>query len=308
MIRAICLNPVVDRVYSIDDFAAGSIYRGNNPAVYAGGKGVNVARVAALMGEPCALYGFIGGSTGAFIQREIARYSIESHLIEVSVDTRTTINIIDRDHGRETEIIEAGKAIGPNGEERFFAQCARDISAGDIVICSGILIPGMGEDTYKRVSQLCGERGAKCFLDTNSSDLRNALPASYQLCKPNERELRELFPQIGPDDTAVDLAQRLMVLGVERVLLSRGEAGGMLLSENRVLKAGIPGIEVCSTIGSGDASIAGFAVGESRGLNPAECLKLAMACGMSNAASPDIGVVDRRMVAQYMEAISVAEQ
>ena len=60
MLHVICLNPAIDKIYRISDFAAGEDYPGQKPEVRVGGKGVNVARVLSQLGAPVHLYGFLG--------------------------------------------------------------------------------------------------------------------------------------------------------------------------------------------------------------------------------------------------------
>jgi fructose-1-phosphate kinase PfkB-like protein len=113
MIRSICLNPVIDRVYFINQFQAGGLYRDNRPKFYSGGKGVNVAKVLAALGETCVIYGFIAGSAGQNLKADLVSRGIQSRLLEIPGDTRTTINIIDNEHHEETEILE----LGPTADE-----------------------------------------------------------------------------------------------------------------------------------------------------------------------------------------------
>ena len=61
MIRIICLNPVIDRVYYISDFVEAKKYYEIRPQIFVGGKGINIARVMSQMGEKCSLYAFVGG-------------------------------------------------------------------------------------------------------------------------------------------------------------------------------------------------------------------------------------------------------
>ena len=55
MIRIICLNPVIDRVYYISDFVEAKKYYEIRPQIFVGGKGINIARVMSQMGEKCSL-------------------------------------------------------------------------------------------------------------------------------------------------------------------------------------------------------------------------------------------------------------
>ena len=49
MIRAVCLNPVIDRTYHINGFQPGKKYFHLKPDLSVGGKGINVAKVCRLM-------------------------------------------------------------------------------------------------------------------------------------------------------------------------------------------------------------------------------------------------------------------
>ena len=77
MIRVICLNPVIDRMYYIDDFCAATKFYEVPPKVYVGGKGINIARVMSLMGEHCVLYGFLGGGNGRLVSEDMKGYDVE---------------------------------------------------------------------------------------------------------------------------------------------------------------------------------------------------------------------------------------
>jgi len=79
----------------------------------------------------------------------------------------------------------------------------------------------------------------------------------------------------------------------------------LLFAEGKDLKADIPEVPVKSSIGSGDATVAGFSVGLLRGYSLEDCLRLAMACGMSNAMSRQVGVVEKQTVEDLLPRILV---
>ena len=61
MILTVTANPTIDRVYFIEDFEIGKLHRARRVARSAGGKGINVARVAKIMGREASAMGFVGG-------------------------------------------------------------------------------------------------------------------------------------------------------------------------------------------------------------------------------------------------------
>lgn len=305
MIRVICLNPVVDRVYYIDRFGAGSQYKEIAPQVFAGGKGVNTARVISQLGETCCLYCFLGGANGRLVEEDMRRHGVELHPFYLPAETRTTVNIIDRALGRETEITEPSVPVGRREQEAFLQTLEADLCPGDLVVCSGIPMAGMEPEVYKLVSELAARRGALCALDANSQYLQASFPGRYCFAKPNAAELRELFGEpFGEDEVQTRrLARRMAGLGVERVLVSTGRTGGVLVHGELCLRAQVPDLPIRSTIGSGDATVAGFCVGLVRGLDDARALRLAMACGVCNALFSQVGYVEKERVEELMESI-----
>lgn len=50
MILTVTLNPAIDKVFEVESFAVGHVFRPKNMWATAGGKGLNVSRVATILG------------------------------------------------------------------------------------------------------------------------------------------------------------------------------------------------------------------------------------------------------------------
>ena len=290
MIHVLCLNPAIDKFYEIDGFAAGEDYPGQRPRCVNGGKGVNVARSLAQLGERPTLYTFLGD--GAKALADEMRALCRCVFFDVPGACRTTINILDRANGRETVITEAGPTIQPAHVNQLLFTLEDMIAPGDIVVCSGSIIAGAPAELYARVSRLCGEAGARCVLDCNAKTLPNSLSdAHYALGKPNERELCALLGEMRtqePERIAA-LARRLMP-PYDALLVSMGSAGGVYVTGDGAVYSPGADVNVVSTVGSGDACLAGAVYAMAHGMNMEETLRLAMACGAANTQREDMGV------------------
>lgn len=309
MIRVICLNPVIDRVYYIDDFCAATKFYEVPPKIYVGGKGINIARVMSLMGEHSVLYGFLGGGNGRLVSDDMKRYDVEFKAFQTSGETRTTINIIDNRNRKETEITEPGPEVGEYEERQFLDALEGDLREGDMVICSGIPMKGMSEDIYRKVSGICVMHGSKCILDATGVYLEKSFPGRYYFSKPNFSELSELFSITEEEnvENIIKSGKRMLEMGVENLLISTGESGGIFLNGKGIFRAVIPKEEVVSTIGSGDASVAGFCIGVKRGYSAKDCVRLAMACGICNAKFSKVGYVEPEMVKELFGGVRIME-
>ena len=92
-------------------------------------------------------------------------------------------------------------------------------------------------------------------------------------------------------------------------MISLGEKGAMLACREGIYIAVPPKIAAVSTIGAGDSAIAGFLVGESKGMGPDGCLALGVAYGTaacltegtrSPVASDISRILDSVTVSQFM--------
>ena len=294
MIRAICLNPVIDRSYHVNGFEPGKKYFHLLREVSIGGKGINVAKVCKQCGEPVTLYGFIAGSNGKMIRAYMEKEGIDACLIEINGNTRETINIIDLEQGRESELVEQGPTVEVRQVEQLLCRLREDLQRDDIVICSGMTIEGAPADLYSEISAMCRWKEARCFLDTNSVTVEQLRKDGYYFYKPNLQELFELFGREPVSDrTAVrKLALQLVQDGVAYVLVSLGSEGGILAGREGCWEAVIPSVQVTSTIGSGDSTVAGFAIGLRKSWSMEEIFRFSMACGIANAMEKQVGRVD----------------
>ena len=96
MILTITANPTVDRVYFVDNFQMGEVHRPQRMVCSAGGKGLNVARVAHIMGEDTVAMGFVGGFNGEYIKSELQKLGIKTDFTQVDGETRICVNISDK--------------------------------------------------------------------------------------------------------------------------------------------------------------------------------------------------------------------
>ena len=111
MITAVVLSPAIDKIYFIDNFRSGGLFRVNSVIKSAGGKGINVARVSSILGEKVKAIGFKAGDSGEWLESKLTDIGVETRFIHVDGESRTNNNIVDRSRNMETEILESGPNI-----------------------------------------------------------------------------------------------------------------------------------------------------------------------------------------------------
>ena len=308
MILTVTMNPSVDKIYFVDDFKIGDVRRCNNYISSAGGKGLNVARVAKQIGEEVAVAGFLGGSNGQFIKREIEKLGLINRFTEIDDDTRICINISDKVNNRSSEVLEPGPIITPDKCESFINSFAKMIEDVDIVTLCGSLPKGLDVDFYSRLIDICNKQGKQVLLDTSGEAFKNGVKANPYMVKPNEEEIHAVYNgDVTTEDGIIEALKFFKKSGVVFPIVSLGKKGSLAAYGNSIFKVSIPPVNTVNTVGSGDSFIAGFAAGMARKYTAKDVIKLATACGSANTQYAQTGYVERKTVNDFFSNVKVKE-
>jgi len=293
VITVLSLSPAVDKIFIINDFCAGGLYRVNNCLQSPGGKGINVARVAKMLDAKVSVLGFKAGSNGQWLENSLLDIGAETHFVEVAGQSRTNNNIIDKVNSRETEILEEGPTISLNEWAVFLEKFYQQIKNTKVLVCSGGLPKGLGTETYARLIQEASKYGVKTILDASGEVLKLGISAKPYMIKPNLRELSIYFDtQFTSETQIVNACKEIISGGVKVVVISLGAHGAILVTEHTALKAYPVEVDVVNTIGSGDSMVAGISTGIAGGLAIEESFRLGCACASSNTEFIEIGMIE----------------
>lgn len=278
MIYTVTLNPAIDHIVTLPTFVRGGLNRAETEAFSFGGKGVNVSRVLKERGMPSVALGFVAGFTGDMLENGVKANDITTDFIRVVGETRVNTKLSVG--GEETEL----NGVGPTVTEADFSKLickVKLLNSKDVLVLSGSLAKGLAADSYARLAAAVNP-GVRVVVDTAGAPLKAALAAKPFLIKPNEAELRELC---GAGEVPT-LAKKAQVMGARNVLVSCGDAGALLLAENgEIFECKAPRGTVQSTVGAGDALLAGFLAAVENGKSLAEALTCGVAAGSATAFS-----------------------
>ncbi|KWU54445.1 1-phosphofructokinase [Bacillus mycoides] len=307
MILAVTMNPSVDISYPIQDFKLDDVNRVENVRKTAGGKGLNVARVVKQMGEDVLATGVIGGTIGDYIIQELTKSDIKNHFYKINQESRNCIAILH--DGKQTEILESGPSLSAEEGAAFIEKYRELLSEVSLVTISGSLPKGLESGFYRQMVEIGREKGIPVIVDTSGKPLRQVLNHHVKpfAIKPN---ISELFQLLGMEVevSASSLKQLLnnkLFHGIEWIVISMGAAGAFLKHGGDYYRVTIPAIEVMNPVGSGDATVAGFAVALKRKQAVSDILKTAMTTGMLNTMEEVTGYIDSEKFDQFFEMVEV---
>ncbi|PYI56666.1 1-phosphofructokinase [Paenibacillus flagellatus] len=290
MITTVTLNAAIDKTYYMDSFPLGKVSRVAEMISVPGGKGINVARVARQLGAAVLATGFVGGSNGDYIVKELGKAGIDNDFVAVEGESRLCLNMIDRSAGTSTELLEPGPVISASHIEAIKAKVKSLAAESAIIAFSGSLPKGAPAPLYAELIAVAKAEGAKAFLDTSGDALLEGVAAKPYFIKPNEDEIEKLIGRkLERESDLYASMKRLMEEGVACVVVTLGASGSVAGFGGRLYRVRAPRIEAVNAVGSGDSFVAGMATAIANGAPFEDALRLATAAGTANALNAQAG-------------------
>ncbi len=280
----VALNPALDQTIEVADLQPGAVNRALRMQIDVGGKAINVASCLSDFGVHVAIAGQLGRDNAALFEELFQRKKIANHCCYLDGLTRINTKLVDTVSGETTDLNMPGTEFTPDTAadllEQVLDRLERLAEHADWIVLSGSLPPGMPTETYTTMIQRAQAAGASVLLDTSGNPLQAALAAGPRLIKPNRHELAELLGQ--PLDSLASLVTAGRALlhrspAPEWVVVSLGREGALFLTHEQALHAHPLPVTVTSTVGAGDAMVAGLVAARLENRSLIETAQLATA-------------------------------
>lgn len=311
-IVCVSANPAMDRRLFMGSLAVGEINRAKSALGLAGGKAAHVAMTArALESQPVWL-GFLGGTIGQECRRQMESLGIQVVAVPTKSSTRVNLEIIDA-AGQVTEILEPGAETSAQEGDEFlqtFFQGLREEWQPALLVISGSLPAGFGPDFYVSLIEAARAAGARVFVDSSGEALRASANARPDFVKVNRAEAEVLVGRpLATMQEIAHAAAQIVERGVGSAAITLGREGLIWLEHKNepVWKAVPPRMNVISAVGSGDATLGGFAFAAVQDIGGEEALRLAAACGAANCVAPAPGRIELATVRTLMPQIEIQQ-
>lgn len=287
MIVTLTLNPSVDRTVEVDTLARGEVTRAMGGRVDPGGKGINVSRALATHGLPTRAVVTLGGAEGEQLVTLLRDTGIEIVPVRIRGAIRSNITIVEPD-GTTTKINEPGAELSTDELNSVFDAVRHAVESADWLVASGSLPPGTPASVYADLVRSLSDSGTRVAIDTSGPALEAVLAAGPALVKPNRDELAEATGvRLVTIADVVEAACRLRDRGARAVLASLGADGAVLVDDDGAIHGQTPAVSPLSSVGAGDAMLAGFLAGGGAG---ARALTQGLAWGAAAVLQPGSGM------------------
>lgn len=290
MIYTVTANPSIDYIVQLNELTLGEVNRMDYDNKLPGGKGINVSRILKELGLDNTAWGFLGGFTGEFVKEALEKTGLKTNFTPIKADTRINVKIKAQ---AETEINGRGPELTKEEIAAFTAQFDK-LTADDVVIFAGSLVPSLSDDFYFDLIKVIRQKGAQFVIDTTGESLLKTLPENPLVVKPNNHELAELFGvKLNSIDDIVKYGKKLLEMGAQHVLISMAGDGGLMITKDKVYRSYAPKGTVINSVGAGDSMIGGFTGTYAKTKDPLEAFRYGLACGSATAFSEDLADADK---------------
>ncbi|MCM3501581.1 1-phosphofructokinase [Microbacterium sp. P26] len=294
MIVTLTANPSADRAVVLSDaLAPGEVQRALSSREDAGGKGVNVARVVAAAGAPARAVVPVGAHDPYRVLLEDTGIALD--LVDVAGRARANLTITDP-AGETTKLNLPGAELSPAEAQALTDGVVAAAEGATWLVLAGSLPPGVPASFYadlvRAVRERWGAGAPRIAVDASGAALAEVVAtARPDLIKPNHEELAELVGEdaAGDVDVITEATRRAHQLVPERVasaLVTLGADGALLFTAEGAWRGHAPTIQVASTVGAGDSSLAGYLLADLEGASASDRLARSIAYGAAAATLP----------------------
>lgn len=315
-IVTVTLNPAVDRVLEAPRFAVGKHVTARQVAHYPAGKGVIVSRVLSHLGARSVATGFVGRNELAMFEEHLERVG-EGHTVcqflIVRARTRDNTTIVDPIDDTETHIRAEGFTVQPDDVGRMMSKVGMLARRGVVMAFCGSLPPGLEPGAFASMLGRAREQGAQVIVDSSGDALKALKGQPLWMVKVNAQELAVLTGKPTETEDEIRVAARALSAfeggPVTYVVATRGADGAIFYGPDTAFVGRVsvhPG-RIVSTVGCGDALLAGMLHEWTTSADWSAALKRGLAIATANAVNREAGLVKDEDIREF-EAATMLER
>jgi len=289
------LNPAIDVSIECKNIQMGKVNNYTLIRKDAGGKGINVATALSNMGIGCTITGFLGIHNSILFKEHFIKNKIEDCMIYYDGYTRENFKIVNTEDNSTTDINSSIKTDLETSIEVFWEQYVRIHSDFSFVVITGSIPLGINTNIYEKIAKIAKKPGSLVLVDTSGNILLDIIKSGYvDLIKPNIDEFNQ-----------INLTPSEILKNVKTICLTKGGKGCEIITNEYLYESDAPKLSIKSSVGAGDAFLAGYIYGLCNNLDGEELCKTAVSWASSKLSHYGSGLSESAPPDSFMDKISV---
>lgn len=238
-----------------------------------GGKGANQAVACAKLGAKTLMVGCVGNEFGDELLKSLQNCGTDVRFVERRQDVSSGIAMIIVSEGDNRIIIDSG--ANAKADNALIDRALEVAEAGDYLVVQ----LEIGLDTVCYALAQAKAKGMVTLLNpAPAAELPKSVFGNCDYFLPNQSET-QFYTGIYPDneENAKRAAAKLKESGVKNVIITMGEQGSVLISENKYIKTNAVKAHAVDTTAAGDTYVGAFVTKLAEGAKEEEAMRFANA-------------------------------
>ena len=306
MIATVTLNPSLDRHVAVENLILDDTNRWVSFKREPGGKGINVSRVVKELGGATTAYGFVGGFAGRTLKSVLRQQGVPCDFTPIRAEIRRNFIITDLKTHCQTRISAPGPRISAGELEKLVVKITSIKPKPRYIVMAGSVPPGVPYYIYRDLIQKMKGLGITTVLDSADLWLQEGIKARPDVVKPNVREAQTAMGvELSNEQDIIHAVKTLISGGIGIAAISRGRGGMIIGDKDAVYKVVPPNVDVMSTVGAGDSTVAGLIFKLSNNGSLEEASRFAVATGTASTLTPGTELCHMRDVERLLPLIKI---
>ncbi|MBN1689716.1 MAG: 1-phosphofructokinase [Dehalococcoidia bacterium] len=306
MIATVTLNPSLDRHVAVEDLILDDTNRWLSYKRESGGKGINVSRVVKELGGKTIAYGLVGGFAGRTLRAILKQQGVPYDFTPIKAEIRSNFIITDLKTHCQTRISAPGPRVSAGELKKLMAKVISLKPRPSYMVMAGSVPPGVPYYIYRDLIHDMKALGITTVLDSADLWLQEGIKAKPDVVKPNVREAQTAMGvELTSQEDIVSAVKTLIRKGINIAAISCGREGMVIGDKNAIYRVVPPSVDVMSTVGAGDSSVAGLVFKLSGGGSLEEASRFAVAAGTAATMTPGTELCHKRDVELLLPLITV---
>jgi 6-phosphofructokinase 2 len=286
-VSVLALNPSVDISYEIPQLLEYQKVRARQTWYHPGGNGINVARALTELEVPVHCCSTIAGESGDLLLQLLGNTLGEHHTwFRVDGETRLNTTILQHSPPCQYEITSVGPEVSADtlGD---ITECFLGMVGEGVGVLTGLLPPGVSEGAYRELAERIRAQGGKVVVDSYGEVLDQALQAQPFMARLNRYVLElTIKRRLESTQRVAQAGRALMQHNMDYLCISLGHDGAILIDADNSYHCSAPKVHKQSTVGCGDALVAGLIAASLKGETTEKMLRFGVICGSATASHP----------------------
>lgn len=305
-IISISMNPSIDVSLWVSKIDFEEPVKCIKEKLYPGGKAINVAKVLNELGIRNKIIGIAFENNFKSLSSLLDEYKLHYDFIieKGSIRENTTITL---DDGKIFKINRSGNNVEDSTVDQLKKLILSNVSEikNNILIFSGSIPPNVSVSKYKKFIMTLNTENNKIIIDNDIFCLSDIKKLKPFIIKPNYIEICKIAGEKSLDIKNIIEIGKELSFYVDHVLISIGKDGLLYVSKDKHYIANVPNVEVKSTVGAGDTTLAGFVYGLCNNFDLQDCIKFSAACGTASVTLDGTSCIKKHNALKYIEKIKI---